>query len=130
MDQNTDTGSSNIRKIAAVYTDEVSDNKNKRLFSNIHGALDTLMKKCNLHFPEDYELKETKNPFYFPGQQFEVILKGNSIGSLGVVHPAVIRNFNWMHPTVMWELDVVPLEQAFTKSYHKKNWYMHINLLN
>lgn len=118
LDSSTDTGSSNVRKIAAVYTDEVSDNKNKGLFSTVHGAMDTLLRKCNQHFPKDYSLKETKSPFFFPGQQFEVILQGKSIGCLGVVHPAVLRNFNWMHPTVMWELDIVPLEEAFTKSYH------------
>jgi phenylalanyl-tRNA synthetase beta subunit len=57
LDSSTDTGSKNVRKIAAVYTDEVSDSKNKGLFSTVHGAMDILLKKCNLHFPNDYVLK-------------------------------------------------------------------------
>jgi phenylalanyl-tRNA synthetase beta subunit len=36
---------------------------------------------------------------------------------MGVVHPNVLINFNWLHPTVMWELDVASLEEAYTKSY-------------
>lgn len=102
LDEKTDTGSRNIRKIAAVYTDEVTENKNKGLFSTIHGALDIVMKKSNLYYPKDYNLRESKSPFYFPGQQFEVVLQGKVIGSLGVVHPKVLVNFNWSHPTTMW----------------------------
>lgn len=70
LDSETDTGAKNVRKIAAVYTDEVSDSKKKGIFSIIHGALDTLLKKCNQHFPKDYTLKKSNNAFYFPGQQF------------------------------------------------------------
>jgi phenylalanyl-tRNA synthetase beta chain len=117
LDDTTDTGAKNIKKIAAVYTDEVTDKKKKAIFSIIHGALDLLMKKCNLEFLKDYSLKKGDNPFYFPGQQFEIFLHGDSIGSMGVVHPQVLHNFNWLHPTVMWELDVLPLEKAFTNSY-------------
>ena len=116
-DKSTDTGARNLRKIAAVYTDEVSDNKNKGIFSVIHGAMDVLMKKCHLEFLKDYSIKPGKSPFYFPGQQFEVWIGEKNIGSLGVVHPEVLKNFTWFHPTVMWELDVWALEEAFTKSY-------------
>lgn len=119
LDNTTDTGSRNIRKLAAVYTDEISENKkNSGIFSIIHGALDIVMKKCHLQFTKDYTLEKSSSPFYFPGQQFNVLLKGKNIGSLGVVHPDVLKNFNWMHPTVMWELDIFALEDAFTKSYN------------
>lgn len=60
------------------------------------------MKKCNLKFVKDYELKAGNSQFYFPGQQFEVWLHKSKIGTLGVVHPTVLRNFGWFHPTVMW----------------------------
>ena len=48
VDETTDTGASNVKRIAAVYTDEVQENKKKGLFSIIHGAMDNLLKKCNL----------------------------------------------------------------------------------
>jgi phenylalanyl-tRNA synthetase beta chain len=117
LDQHSDTGARNVKKIAAVYTDEVSSRKNKGIFAIIHGVLDLLMKKCNLSFPKDYSLKKSDNPLFFPGQQFEVLLHGESVGVMGVVHPQVLHNFNWTHPTVMWELSVGPLEKAFTNSY-------------
>lgn len=79
--------------------------------------MDNLLKKCNLEFVKDYTIRAAESRFYFPGQQFEVVLKGEIIGTLGVVHPSVLRNFSWYHPTVMWELEVAPLEKAFTDSY-------------
>lgn len=57
VDGKTDTGARNVRKIAAVCTDEVSDTRSKGLFSIVHGAMDILLKKCNQHFPKDYILK-------------------------------------------------------------------------
>ena len=105
--------------MAAVYTDEVTEGTKKGLFSIIHGSLDLVMKKCNLYFGADYHLMAGKSEFYFEGQQFEVILHGQKVGTLGVVHPKVLKNFGWMHPAVMWELDVVPLERAFSESYKK-----------
>ena len=117
LDKSTDTGAKNEKRIAAVYTDEVSENKNKGLFAIVHGVMDVLMKKCHLEFPTNYSLKVGKSKFFFPGQQFEVWLNGNNIGCLGVVHPEVLRNFGWFHPTVMWELDIRALEVAYTDSY-------------
>ena len=90
VDKNTDTGARNLRKIAAVYTDEVTETKNKGIFSVIHGAMDVLMKKCHLKFEKDYSLRPGKSAFYFPGQQFEVYIGEKIIGSLGVVHPQVL----------------------------------------
>ena len=116
-DSTTDTGARNIRKMAAAYTDEVVEGTKKNLFAVIHGALDLLMKKANLKFAADYHLRPGQSAFYFEGQQFEIVLEGKAIGTLGVVHPKVVKNFSWSHPTVMWEVEVEPLEAAFSRSY-------------
>ena len=56
-DPTTDTGARNLRKIAALITDEVQEGSKKgSLFSIIHGALDILLKKANLTFSKDYKL--------------------------------------------------------------------------
>jgi phenylalanyl-tRNA synthetase beta chain len=102
LDSTTDTGSSNVRKIAAVMTDEVLEGAKKNIFSTIHGSLDLIMKKSTFEFQKDYHLVPSNIDFFFPGQQFEVILKGEKVGFLGVVHPKVLRNFGWAHPTAMW----------------------------
>lgn len=80
----------------------------------VHGALDLVMKKCGFEFKRDYILVPGKNEFFFSGQQFEVILKGEKVGELGVVNPRVLKNFGWLNPTSMWELDVAILEKHFT----------------
>lgn len=90
VDSSTDTGAKNLRKLAAVITDEILEGSKKGIFSIVHGALDLILKKSNLSFGADYKLVPSESPFYFPGQQFDVILKEEVIGSLGVVHPRVL----------------------------------------
>lgn len=76
VDNTTDTGSRNLRRLAALITDEVKEGAKKGLFSIVHGAFDILMKKNGLTFGEDYSLVASKLPHLFPGQQFEILLRG------------------------------------------------------
>lgn len=76
--------------------------KKGSIFSIAHGALDILLKKSNLEFGRDYKLVPLDSAFYFPGQQFRVEAHGKELGTLGVVHPRVLANFGWTHPTAMW----------------------------
>lgn len=56
-DPTTETGSRNLRRIAALITDEVQEGSKKgSLFSIVHGALDVLLKKSHLEFGKDYKL--------------------------------------------------------------------------
>jgi len=69
----TETGARNLRRIAALITDEIQEGSKKgSLFSIAHGAFDLLMKKSHLEFGKDYKLVPTKSDFYFPGQQFRI----------------------------------------------------------
>ena len=76
VDPKSDTGAGNVRKISAVLTDEVHKDSKKGIFSILHGSLDIIMKKSNLEFGKDYKLNSSSHKFYFPGQQFDVELKG------------------------------------------------------
>jgi phenylalanyl-tRNA synthetase beta chain len=76
------------------------------------------MKKSNLTFGKDYHLIPSQDPFYFPGQQFSIILGGEELGSLGVVHPKVLNKFGWGHPTATWEIDITILEKYYTQSFN------------
>ncbi len=110
-DSSTDTGSKNLNKIAALITDEVQEgNKKGSIFAIVHGALDILLKKSNLQFGKDYRLVPSDSPFYLPGQQFVIEVHGKKLGTLGVVHPKVLVNFGWLHPTAVWEVDITLLE--------------------
>lgn len=56
-DASTDTGSRNMKKVAALITDKVEEGSKKgSLFSIVHGAMDILMKKSHLEFSKDYKL--------------------------------------------------------------------------
>lgn len=59
-DPKTDTGARNLRRIAALITDEVLEgSKKSSIFSSVHGALDILLKKAHLEFAKDYRLVPT-----------------------------------------------------------------------
>jgi hypothetical protein len=52
----------------------VQEGSKKGIFSFLHGALDIILKKSHLEFGKNYRLAASKNPFYFPGQQFSVLV--------------------------------------------------------
>jgi len=41
--------------------------------------------------------------------QANVILAGEAIGTFGIVHPDVLKNFDWTFPTSLLELKIEPL---------------------
>lgn len=62
----------NVRKLACLITDEVSDKKSKSLFSNIHGTLDIIFNKMNPpKNPQSrlYELRTSNSPLFLGNQQ-------------------------------------------------------------
>ena len=113
LDSKAETGAVNIRKFAAAITDQVTEESKKDIFSIIHGSLDLIMKKSMLKFGEHYHLENSESSFYFKGQQFKIMMKDQCIGSIGVVHPAVLRKFGWGHPIAMWEINITPLFEKF-----------------
>jgi len=94
QDTSTDTGARNIRKIAAVVIDTTSS------FEVIHGLIDLLMTKVGADFNKrDYHLEEdNEDPRFFPMRGFSVFLAGKKIGSVGVIHPEVLDNFDLKNP--------------------------------
>ena len=101
----TDTGAKNIRRIAAMVVDTSSN------FEVIHGLLDLIMVKVGADFTrQDYHLAEDdSDPRYFPTRGFSVLLKGQKIGSVGVLHPEILANFELKFPVSALELEFDPL---------------------
>jgi phenylalanyl-tRNA synthetase beta subunit len=52
--------------------------------------------------------EETQKPF-FPGRQGRILLHGQAIGTLGVVHPDVLARFGLSCPASIVEINVEPL---------------------
>lgn len=50
-------------------------------------------------------------PYLHPGQQAEVVLEGDAVGSIGTLHPEVIRNFDLKAVAVAMEIDLDRLDR-------------------
>lgn len=109
LDPASETGAKNVRKLAALVIDIASN------FEVIHGLLDLLMVKVGADFEKrDYQLVEDdKDARFFPGRGYSVLLKGTKVGSIGVLHPEVLANFDLKFPVSALELDFEPLFAHF-----------------
>jgi phenylalanyl-tRNA synthetase beta chain len=50
-------------------------------------------------------------PYLHPGQQAEVVLGGDAVGSIGALHPEVVRNFDLRTVPVVMEMDLDRLDR-------------------
>merc|ERR1712091_782758 len=108
-DATTDTGARNVRKVTALVIDTASN------FEVIHGLLDLLMMKTGADFnSRDYCLAEDNDDVrFFPKRGFSVMLGGQKIGSVGVLHPEVLGNFELKYPVSAMELEFDPMFEHF-----------------
>lgn len=108
----SDTGAKNVRRIAAMVIDTSSN------FEVIHGLLDLIMVKVGADFTkQDYCLAEDDvDQRFFPTRGFSVLLKGQKIGSVGVLHPEILANFELKFPVSALELDFDPLFNHLTSN--------------
>jgi phenylalanyl-tRNA synthetase beta chain len=108
IDDSTDTGAKNVRRICIMQLN-TQDN-----FEVIHGALGLLMTKISATLGKDYTLVEDENDRkFFPGRGAKVVLAGQPIGSIGVLHPEVLVSFELKNPVSVMEIDLEPVWQFF-----------------
>ncbi|KAF3437947.1 hypothetical protein FNV43_RR20703 [Rhamnella rubrinervis] len=104
LDEMEDVGSKNRRHLAALYCGATSG------FELIHGLVDQIMEVNDVPFvPDDntgYFIKLSNEPEYLPLRQADIIYKGKKIGTFGIVHPEVLKNFDIPDPCSFVELDI------------------------
>ena len=111
LDNNTDTMARNERKICALYMNTNSG------FEIIQGLLDLIMIKIGGEFGKDYRLAPTDDiKMYFTKRGAQVLFKGKSIGSIGVLHPEVLDHFKLKYPVTCFEIDLESLYDHFKSS--------------
>jgi len=105
MDAEAETGAKNIRRVCALTIDQTSS------FQVIHGLLDLIMTKVGADFSTGhYSLHADDNdPRFLPTRGVEIRLKGSKVGSMGVLHPEVLNNFEIKYPVTVLELEFDPL---------------------
>jgi phenylalanyl-tRNA synthetase beta chain len=110
----TETGAKNERHLAALQTHQDASG-----FEFIHGLLDHLMLKLNIKLDKEkgYSISEASDPSLFPKRQANIHYRGKIIGLFGIVHPKVLKNFEWPYPTSFIEIDIEHLinEAIITK---------------
>ena len=100
LSQGSETGATNVRRIAAMVLDQSSN------FEVIHGLLDLLMTKVGAKMSVDYKLVEDNEDVrFFTRRGVSIMLRGKKIGSMGVLHPEVIGNFELKYPVSALEID-------------------------
>lgn len=111
MDKESATGARNVRKVAAMVCDKTAN------FEVIHGLLDLIMCKVGAFMKKDYSLvEEPQDPRFFTRRGVSVLMHGKKVGSIGILHPEIMGNFELMFPVSCVELDFEPLFEHFKGS--------------
>lgn len=128
--ETNEVGARNVRKIVALYSSNTAG------FEVIHGLADRIM-TCTQIVPEEqyaansltateysdlqrvgragvvYSVRPGSDPCFFPGMSAEIVLcsegKEVVVGSMGVVHPEVLNNYDISYPCSILEMDVESL---------------------
>ena len=117
IDLSHDTGARNHRKICAMQLNTSAN------FEVIHGALGLLMTKIGAVQNKDWYLvehKQDEDKKYFDMRGANVMLSGKKIGTIGVLHPEVIHNFELKNPVSLMELDFPPVWNFFKTGGEQK----------
>jgi len=115
-DSTSDVGASNRRHLVAIHGGMTSG------FEVVHGLLDHIM--VLLDIPRDadkgYSVKESCDGAFFDGRCADILLKGEVIGVMGIIHPQTLQNFDIPFPSAALEMRVDLLTgcqpQEFVKS--------------
>ncbi|CAN4113829.1 unnamed protein product [Withania somnifera] len=105
LDGTNDVGAVNRRHLAALYCGANSG------FELIHGLLDKIMEATGTDFvtagnSRGYYIERSEEPAFLQGRQASIIYGGKRIGTFGIVHPKVLKEFDIPDPCSFLELDM------------------------
>ncbi|KAI8053026.1 hypothetical protein BDF22DRAFT_728864 [Syncephalis plumigaleata] len=112
-DEREERRARNERHVCAVYSNKTSG------FEIIHGALNRMMRMLDVPLVNatskepGYFIAEYENATYFPGRSANIYLRDReqsvkTIGTLGVLHPKVLQNFEINYPCSALEFNLEP----------------------
>eukprot|EP00657_Telonema_sp_P-1_P003954 TRINITY_DN19194_c0_g1_i2.p2 TRINITY_DN19194_c0_g1~~TRINITY_DN19194_c0_g1_i2.p2 ORF type:complete len:263 (+),score=82.36 TRINITY_DN19194_c0_g1_i2:145-933(+) len=109
LDPEQDVGARNVRRLAVVHCGQESG------FQYIHGVLHVIMafnrvgKARKVGAENGYSLREGSCASFFTGGDSvcaDILLRGEVIGRVGILHPQVMQNFSIQYPCSALEIDV------------------------
>ena len=122
-----EVGAKNVRNLVGLHAAHASS------FETIHGLLDRIMTCAQIQPDNEYAMNSLskdeiaakkrvsrediiykvvagEDPTFFPGMAADILLKKgdeeSKIGSMGVIHPDVLANFDIIYPTTVLEIDL------------------------
>lgn len=117
-DKSRDTGCRNERRCIACYMGPTAG------LEIIHGLIDRIMELLNIksHVKgneenekenDHYYLRGYDDAMYFKGRSAEIILEKSDkssivLGSMGIIHPQVLSNFDLVYPCSVMEINIEP----------------------
>ena len=76
-------------------------------FYDLKGVIESLLQALHI---EDYTVERSTHTSFHPGRSANLLIRGNSIGTFGELHPKVAQRFKLTEvPVVYAELQVAPL---------------------
>lgn len=106
LDSSKDVGARNERHLMVLYSATTSG------FEQVHGVLDKAMQALGVapaaggDAASGYSLAEGDDPSLFAGRQAAVLARGKRVGSMGIVRPEVLANFEINFPCSVLEMDI------------------------
>lgn len=86
-------------------------------FSYLKGMIETLFKSLKI---PSIKIKQANHPCFHPGQCAQVLLKDESLGYLGQIHPDVAKEFDIKETVYSAELNLQKLVQALSEiTFHE-----------
>jgi phenylalanyl-tRNA synthetase beta chain len=96
LDRTKETKTRDVRLLAAAVS------TNRAGYEQISSICDAFLDMLGL----DYKLVESNHKSFIPGRSAEIRTNGESLGTLGEIHPKVLNNWGIEKPTVAFEMDL------------------------
>lgn len=82
-------------------------------FYDLKGVIESLLHALHI---EDYSYERASHTSFHPGRSADVLIRGNSIGTFGEIHPKVAQRFKLTDtPVIYAELKVAPLVRYYQR---------------
>ena len=99
-DKEAEVGARNERRLAVAFYNKQSG------FEIVHGLLDRIMQVLEVPWKTGYNIKHHEDSTYMSGRCAAIYVQDKMVGTLGVLHPDVIHNFELSLPCCVLELNL------------------------
>ena len=89
-------------------------------FYDVKGDIEALLKGLG---QKNIQFTASEHPALHPGRSAKILMDGQPIGWIGVLHPAYAEQLDAVHDVVLFELTLTPLKTAVSPKYQSVSKY-------